>query len=270
MKIRAGFQIGYQCERDTAMLLVLNIHPSRRPDLLTEQVLSFDRPIEARDYIDGFGNACSRIIAPAGLTTISTQFEIYDNGQPDVLPEDAMQHDIKDLPNDVLVFLLGSRYCDTDRMADFAWETFSDTPLGWPRVKAILDFVHDHITFDYMKADSTRSAHEGFKGGTGVCRDFAHLAITLCRCMNIPARYCTGYLGDIGVPRDPNPMDFSAWFEVYLGGHWHTVDARHNTPRIGRILMATGRDATDVALSTAFGPALLTQFEVVTEEIPTP
>lgn len=268
MKIRAGFSITHECPQPTPMLLVLNIHPSRRVDLLTEQTLVFDRPIEAWGYIDGFGNACARIVAPAGLTTISTDFEIYDGGLPDVLPVDAVQHEIKDLPDEVLVFLLGSRYCDTDRMADFAWSTFQATPPGWQRVKAILDFVHNHIAFDYMQADSTRSAHDGFLGRAGVCRDFAHLAITLCRCMNIPARYCTGYLGDIGVPTDPNPMDFSAWFEVYLGGRWYTCDARHNTPRIGRILMATGRDATDVALTTSFGPNVLKGFEVTTYELP--
>ncbi|MDR6815703.1 transglutaminase-like putative cysteine protease [Neorhizobium sp. 2083] len=267
MKIRAGFRLVYECQHDTAMLLVLNIHPTRRADLLSEQVLSFDRPIDARGYLDSFGNACSRIVAPPGLTTISTEFEIYDDGLPDPVPQDAFQHDIKDLPDDVLVFLLGSRYCDTDRLADFAWKTFSSAPVGWPRVQAILDFVHKRIAFNYQNADPLRTAFGGYTDRTGVCRDFAHLAITLCRCMNIPARYCTGYLGDIGVPKDPNPMDFSAWFQVYLGGRWNTVDARHNTPRIGRILMATGRDATDVALSTAFGPAILSYFEVTTEEV---
>lgn len=165
------------------------------------------------------------------------------------------------------MFLLGSRYCDTDRLADVAWKNFSATPLGWPRVQAVVDFVHSHIVFNYEKADPLRTAYGGFTDRTGVCRDFAHLAITLCRCMNIPARYCTGYLGDIGVPTDPNPMDFSAWLEVYLSERWYTVDARHNTPRIGRILMATGRDATDIALSTAFGPAVLKRFEVVTKEL---
>lgn len=267
MKIRAGFHLAYECEQPTPMLLVLNIHPSRRADLLSEQVLSFDRPIEAWGYRDVFGNACSRIVAPAGLTTISTEFDIYDSGLPDPTPQNAFQHAIQDLPDDVLVFLLGSRYCDTDKLADFAWKTFSSTPLGWPRVQAILNFVHDSISFDYQKADATRTAFGGYTDKVGVCRDFAHLAITLCRCMNIPARYCTGYLGDIGVPADPNPMDFSAWFEVFLGGSWHTVDARHNRPRIGRILMATGRDATDVALSTAFGPAALKRFDITTVEL---
>ena len=186
MKIRAGFDIAYECENETAMLLVLNIHPDRRADLLTEQVLTFDRPIEAWGYLDIFGNACSRISAPPGLTTISTRFDIYDGGLPDPVPENAFQHDIKDLPDDVLVFLLGSRYCDTDRLADFAWKNFSATPLGWPRVQAIVDFVHSRIVFNYEKADPLRTAFGGFNDRTGVCRDFAHLAITLCRCMNIP------------------------------------------------------------------------------------
>ncbi|MDB5526752.1 MAG: transglutaminase-like protein [Rhizobium sp.] len=267
MKIHAGFTLGFECLQPTPMLLVLNIHPSRRIDLLTEQVLTFNQAIDAWNYTDSFGNACTRIVAPPGVTTVSSDFEIYDTGQPDIVPVDAVQHDIKDLPDEVLQFLLGSRYCDTDRMGDFAWQNFANTPLGWPRVQAILDFVHNHIDFDYQNADSHRTAHGGYTDRTGVCRDFSHLAITLCRCMNIPARYCTGYLGDIGVPAVPDPMDFSAWSEVYLGGHWHTIDARHNTPRIGRILMATGRDATDVALSTSFGSSTLVQFDVVTEEI---
>jgi transglutaminase-like putative cysteine protease len=267
MKIKAGFSIAYECPAATPMLLVLNIHPSRRIDLLTEQLLTFDRPVEKWDYNDTFGNACTRLVAPAGLTTISTDFVIYDTGEPDRITADAVQHPIQDLPDDALVFLLGSRYCDTDHLADFAWKTFSNTPPGWARVQAICTFVNNHITFDYMKADPSRTAFGGFNDRVGVCRDFAHLAITLCRCMNIPARYCTGYLGDIGVPADPEPMDFSAWFEVYLGGRWHTFDARHNVPRIGRILMAMGRDATDVALSTSFGAMRLAKFEVVTQEV---
>ena len=268
MKIRAGFTLGYECAQPTPMLLALNIHPSRRVDLLTDQVLNFDRPMQAWEYVDGFGNACTRIVAPPGLTTISTEFEIYDSGLPDVVDYNAVQHDIQTLPDDVLVFLLGSRYCDTDRLSDFAWSQFANTPLGWARVQAICDFVHNHIAFNYQNADSLRTAHGGFVDRTGVCRDFAHLAITLCRCMNIPARYCTGYLGDINVPPVPDPMDFSAWFEAYLSGRWYTFDARHNRPRVGRILMAVGRDATDVALSTSFGSSRLARFEVVTEEMP--
>ena len=269
MRIRAGYNLTYECPKPTPMLLVLEIHPSRRVDLLTEQAIGFDRPIEARGYIDSFGNACTRIEAPAGLTTISTTFEIYDSGKPDVVAPEAIQHDIKDLPDEVLTFLLGSRYCDTDRLGDFAWATFGNTRPGWPRVQAICDFVHTHIAFNYQNADALRTAHGGFTDRTGVCRDFAHLAITLCRCMNSPARYCTGYLGDIGIPPVPDPMDFSAWFQAYLGGHWFTFDARHNHPRIGRILMATGRDATDVALSTSFGSSSLAHFEVIAEEVGT-
>lgn len=251
------------------MLLVLNVHPSRRADILSgDDVPSFDPPLQAWGYTDGFGNICSRILAPAGRTTVRCDFEIYDTGLPDVVAPEAVQHEVKDLPDDVLVFLLGSRYCETDRLSDFAWANFGHTAPGWSRVQAICDFVHGHIAFNYANANSFRTAYGGFVDRTGVCRDFAHLAITLCRCMNIPARYATGYLGDIGVPAVPDPMDFSAWFQVYLGGHWHTFDARHNKPRIGRILMAVGRDATDVAISTSFGSSLLAQFEVVTEELP--
>ena len=267
MKIRAGFTLDYQCPQPTPMLLVLDVHPSRRPDLLTDATIRFDPPVEARGYIDGFGNACTRITAPAGTIQISSEFLVHDSGRPDMVAWDAVQHDIRDLPDDVLVFLLGSRYCDTDRLGDFAWANFSGTPPGWARVQAICDFVHNHIAFNYQNADALRTAHGGFTDKTGVCRDFAHLAITLCRCINIPARYCTGYLGDIGVPPVPDPMDFSAWFQVYLGGNWYTFDARHNKPRIGRILMATGRDATDVALSTSFGQSNLVRFEVVTDEV---
>lgn len=267
MKIRAGFTLGYDCPQPTPMLLVLKVHPSRRGDLISDDTLTFDPPVAAADYSDSFGNTCTRIVAPAGVTRISTDFEIRDSGEPDEVKQDAAQHAIMDLPEDVLVYLLGSRYCDTDRLADRAGALFNDTPPGWARVQAICDYVHRHLTFDYMKADPRRSAHDGYRERSGVCRDFAHLAITLCRCMNIPARYCTGYLGDIGVPPDENPMDFSAWFEAYLGGRWYTFDARHNTPRIGRILMARGRDATDVALATIFGPALIAGFEVVTEEV---
>jgi transglutaminase-like putative cysteine protease len=267
MQIKAGYALTYDCPQPTPMLLCLNIHPSRRGDLLTPQLLRFSPEVESWDYTDGFGNVCTRITAPPGRTTISTEFEIYDAGTPDHVPLDALQHDIRDLPDDVLVFLLGSRYCETDLLSNTAWSMFGHARAGWPRVQAILDYVHNHIHFDYQRADPARSAYGAYVEGIGVCRDFAHLALTLCRCLNIPARYCTGYLGDIGIPPMPGPMDFSGWFEVFLGGHWYTADARSNFPRIGRILMAIGRDATDVALSTQFGPATLTAFHVVTEEV---
>jgi transglutaminase-like putative cysteine protease len=269
MQIKAGYTLGFECPKPTPMLLVLNIHPSRRVDLLTPQVLTYSPQVQSRDYVDGFGNVCTRLVAPAGRLTVSTSFEIYDSGARDVVALDAAQHDIGDLPDDVLVFLLGSRYCETDRLSNIAWTLFEQTQPGWPRVQAILDWVHNHIRFDYQRSDPTRTAHGAYIEQVGVCRDYTHLAIAFCRCMNIPARYCTGYLGDIGNIPVPGPMDFSAWLQVYLGGHWYTVDARNNTPRIGRILMAMGRDATDVAISTQFGPATLVEFTVVTEEVPT-
>jgi transglutaminase-like putative cysteine protease len=241
MKIRAGFRIGYECAQPTPMLLCLNIHPSRRGDLLSEQILEFSPPIEAWGYTDGFGNACSRIVAPPGLMEISTRFDVYDSGLPDPVPENAVQHAIQDLPDNVLVYLLGSRYCDTDKLSDFAWQQFSGIEPGWPLVKAITDFTHNHIAFDYMRADVLRTAHGGYVDKAGVCRDYAHLAITLCRCMNIPARYCTGYLGDIGVPKDPAPMDFSAWFEVYLSGRWHMRPTLLSQPTLGRLCCASSR-----------------------------
>jgi transglutaminase-like putative cysteine protease len=208
------------------------------------------------------------VLAPPGLFRIRSDFTIHDSGAPDPVVPDAPQIPVQDLPAETLVFLLGSRYCDTDLMADTAWSLFKDTPLGWARVQAICDYVHSRLTFGYGHARPTRTAKEDFSEGRGVCRDFAHLAVTLCRCMNIPARYCTGYLGDIGVSAVDEPMDFSAWFEAYLGGRWYTLDARHNAPRIGRIVVARGRDATDVAISTSFGACRLAKFVVVTEEVP--
>jgi transglutaminase-like putative cysteine protease len=267
VQIRAGFDITYECPQPTPMLLVLSVHLSRKQDVIGPHQIRFDPPIAGREYCDGFGNICHRIVAPTGPLRIATQFIVSDPGTHDLVAPHAAQHAIEELPDDVLVYLLGSRYCETDRLAQLAWSLFSNTPEGWPRVQAICDYVHNHIEFGYHHADPTRSALGGHAEGRGVCRDFAHLAVTLCRCMNIPARYCTGYLGDIGIPPVAAPMDFCAWFEVYLGGHWHTFDARYNTPRIGRILMARGRDATDVALSTIFGPSALVGFNVVTDEV---
>jgi transglutaminase-like putative cysteine protease len=223
-------------------------------DVIGPHNIRFDPMIGAADYRDAFGNMITRIVAPAGRLTMSADFLVNDPGTLDAYVPEAAQHAVQDLPDEALVFLLGSRYCDTDRLSDTAWALFGGTPLGWARVQAICDYVHGRITFGYEHADPTRTAFGGHSERRGVCRDFAHLAVTLCRCMNIPARYCTGYLGDIGVPVLDVPGDFSAWFEVYLGGHWHTFDARHNRRRIGRILMARGRDATDVAIATTFGP----------------
>ena len=270
MRIRTGYEIAYECAQPTPMLLMLSLHPSRAGDQVEPREIAFDPPIRARDYRDGFGNVCTRILAPAGRIVISTETVVEDPGTPDPVVPDARQHAVEDLPDEAMVYLLGSRYCDTDRLSDTAWSLFGGAPKGWGRVQAICDYVHGHITFGYQHARSTRTAWDAYQERRGVCRDFAHLAVAFCRCMNIPARYCTGYLGDIGLPPVEDPMDFSAWFEAYLGGRWYTFDARHNVPRIGRVVMARGRDAVDVALTTSFGPTRLIHFEVRTDEVPGP
>ncbi|MFS8037014.1 transglutaminase-like domain-containing protein [Xanthobacter sp. AM11] len=266
MKIRAGYEISYDCPHPTPMILTLSVHPSRVADLESVDRVLFSPDLVANTYHDSFGNFCHVIQAPAGRLTMHTDFVIRDSGKPDEVAPGAVQHPLDELPVDVLLFLLGSRYCETDRLSNIAWSLFGHVPKGWPLVQAICDYVHGHITFNYADASPLRTAFDGYTQKRGVCRDFAHLAVTLCRCMNIPARYCTGYLGDFGVPVDVNPMDFSAWFEVFLGGRWYTFDARHNKPRIGRILMARGRDATDVAIVTSFGPSTLASFKVTTLE----
>ena len=270
MRIRAGYELAYDCPTPTPMVLCLSVHPSRQKDLVGRQDIQFSPNVEATDYLDGFGNVCTRILAPAGRVTISSAFEIEDSGRPDAVNWDAIQHPVEDLPSDVLVYLLGSRYCATDRLSETAWGLFGHVPAGWQRVQAIVDFTHDHVEFGYHHARSTKTAWDAHQEQQGVCRDFAHLAITLCRCMNIPARYTTGYLGDIGVPPVPSPMDFSAWFEVFLGDRWYTSDARHNVRRIGRIVMARGRDAGDVPITMCFGPSSLLRFDVVTDEVVDP
>ncbi len=266
MKIRAGYDIAFNCVQQVPILLLLSVHPSRQRDLLTEHVIRFSPDVEARDFRDAFGNICTRLVSPPGILEVRNEFLISDTGLPDEVNYQAEQWPVGDLPDEALIYLLGSRYCDTQKLLDHAWSMFGGIH-GWQRVQAICNYVHDRIEFGYHHARCDRTASEGHEERIGVCRDFAHLAVTLCRCMNIPARYCTGYLGDIGVPRDPAPMDFSAWFEVFLAGRWYTFDARHNHPRIGRIVVARGRDAADVAISTAFGSAALTRFNIITEEV---
>lgn len=270
MHIHLGYELIYACPQPTPMILTLNVHYSRVSDLVVADHLMSDPAVPISGYRDGFGNWCSRIVAPPGRIRLFTDAIIRDGGQPDRVLPDAVQHRIEDLPEETLVYLLGSRYCETDRLSETAWSLFGSVPLGWARVQAVCDFVHRHIVFGYEHARPTKTAMEVFDEGKGVCRDYAHLAITFCRCLNIPARYCTGYLGDIGVPPSADPMDFSAWFEVFLGGHWHTFDARNNTPRIGRVLIARGRDAADVAISSTFGPNTLTGFQVWTEQTDEP
>ncbi|PSO33402.1 transglutaminase family protein [Bradyrhizobium sp. MOS002] len=267
MRIRAGYDIAFNCFQEVPMVLMLTVHPSRKADLLTDHSMRISPNVLAKDYTDVFGNVCTRLVAPAGRIEIRTEFIIKDSGLPDAVAPNAPQVPLHELPDSALMYLLGSRYCDTQKLSDLAWSTFGHVDGGWQRVQAICDYVHDRIQFGYRFARSDRTASEGHQERIGVCRDFAHLAVALCRCVNIPARYCTGYLGDIGVPLDPAPMDFSAWFEAYIGGRWYTFDARHNHPRIGRIVIARGRDAADVAISTMFGPTELAHFSVLTEEI---
>jgi len=267
MRILTGFEIVYDCPAPVPMMLTLSVHPSRRDDLETPDWLRTDPPLDVRQYIDGFGNICSRVLAPAGRVTLSADFIIRDSGLIDEYAPEAQQIPVEDLPDEVVIFLLGSRYCETDRLTQAAWSLFENTPPGWARVQAICDYVHNHIVFNYANARPDKTAYDAWIEATGVCRDYAHLAVTFCRCMNIPARYCTGYMGDIGVPV-VDPMDFSAWFEVYLGGRWYTFDARNNMPRMARVLMARGRDAVDVAIANTFGAAYLVKFEVTSIEAP--
>lgn len=267
MLIRIGYEIAFDVPAPAPMVLVLDTRPEWDSKRKRLGKLRVEPEVPVEHYVDSFGNRCSRLIAPKGRITFWDDAVVEDSGEPDEQAPDAIQHRIEDLPSDVLTFLLASRYCEVDQLSDIAWSLFGQTPEGWGRVKTICDWVHNHVEFGYQYARPTKTAWDVFKEKQGVCRDFTHLALTFCRCMNIPARYATGYLGDIGVPLSPNPMDFSGWFEVYLGGRWYTFDARHNVPRIGRIVMARGRDAVDVALTTSFGSAPLVKFVVWTDEV---
>lgn len=240
MQIRVGYELIYECPQPTPMVLMVSIHHTRASDLAVPDRLIANPSVPITSYRDAFDNWCSRIVAPKGQLQLSANAVVNDRGKPDVIALSDYQHAVQDLPDDCLLFLLGSRYCETDRLTDVAWGLFGQAPTGARRVQAICDYVHRHITFGYEHARSTRTAWDAFNEGKGVCRDYAHLAIAFCRCMNIPARYCTGYLGDMGMPPPYGPMDFAAWFEAYVDGHWHTFDPRNNVPRIGRVLIARG------------------------------
>lgn len=267
MQIKLGYELCYSLPKPTPMILMLNVHYSRAADLVAPDHAMTSPSLPLQGFRDVFGNWCIRLVAPAGPLRIFSESLINDAGTPELANLDAAQWPVETLPAETLPFLLGSRYCETDRLTEVAWRLFEQVPPGWGRVQAICDFVHRHITFGYEHASSTKTAWEVFNQPRGVCRDFAHLALTFCRCMNIPARYCTGYLGDIGVPRSAAPMDFAGWFEAYLGGTWHTFDPRNNARRIGRVLIAQGRDAADVPITTTFGPNELSTFRVITEEV---
>lgn len=267
MQIRVGYELTYEFPKPTPLILALNIHYSRASDLVRPDYLVTSPSVPISSYRDGFGNWCTRLVAPQGRFMLSTDAIVNDSGLVEQSHFNAWQHEVQDLPEETLVFLLGSRYCETDHLVELAWSLFANTPPGWPRVQAICQFVHDQVSFGYEYASRTKTALQVYHQRQGVCRDFAHLAIALCRCMNIPARYCTGYLGDIGLPPPYAPMDFAGWFEAYLSGGWHTFDPRNNAPRIGRILLARGRDAADVAISTAFGENQLVSFKVWTDQV---
>jgi transglutaminase-like putative cysteine protease len=266
MKIRVGFEMIYQCPQPTPMIFNVNVHFTRVPDLVGREEFTVDPPVPVTAYRDVFGNWCTRLVAPTGSMRISANAIVNDVGTPEASFPEAKQLAVEDLPDNTLLYLLGSRYCETDRLSELAWELFGSAPTGWGRVQAICDFVHNHITFGYQHARMTRSAFEAYYDKTGVCRDYAHLAIAFCRCMNIPTRYCTGYLGDMGTEPPYGTMDFAAWIEVFLDGRWHAFDPRNNIPRIGRVLIARGRDASDVAINSTFGPNQLESFRVWTEE----
>jgi transglutaminase-like putative cysteine protease len=267
MLIRLGYELSYRFPQPTPVILVLGVHYTRVSDLIRPDHMLTQPTMPIAVYRDPFGNWCSRLVAPAGAVKITADALIHDTGMPDPVVPWAQQHAVSALPEDTLTFLLGSRYCETDRLSEIAWSLFGQAPTGWARVQTICDFVNRHIEFDYLHARPTKTAWEVFNEKKGVCRDFAHLAVTLCRCMNIPARYCTGYLGDMGLPPPYSPMDFAGWFEAYLSGAWHTFDPRNNVPRIGRVLIARGRDAADVAITTTFGPNTLEGFRVWTDEV---
>jgi transglutaminase-like putative cysteine protease len=267
--IRIGYALGYEFAQATPMIATLNVHYSRVSDLIGPDTMVLTPSVPCTAYRDSFGNWCTRLLAPAGTFLLSADTVVRDSGLPDPMPDgDEQQHPVEQLPDETLIFLLPSRYCESDRLAEVAWALFGDVPAGWPRVQAINEWVHQHITFGYEWARPTKTAWEAFEERQGVCRDFAHLGVALCRAINIPARYCTGYLPDIGVPATASPMDFSGWFEVFLSGTWWTVDPRNLRPRVGRTLIARGRDAADVAITTTFGPSVLRRFEVWADEVP--
>jgi transglutaminase-like putative cysteine protease len=267
MKIRVGYELIYDFPQPTPMIVALGVHYSRASDVVVPDHLTTDPAVPVSPYRDGFGNWCSRFVAPTGPFRLTADGTVRDSGVPDMVVPSAQQQAVEELPDETIVFLLGSRYCETDRLSEIAWGLFGNAPLGWGRVQAICDFVHNHIQFGYEHARATKTAWEAYQERRGVCRDYAHLAIAFCRCMNIPARYCTGYLGDIGMPPPYGPMDFAGWFEAYLGGRWYTFDPRNNIPRIGRILIARGRDAADVPITHTFGPNTLVSFKVWTDEV---
>ena len=267
MEIRYGFDVALQLAQPTTIITMMDVHSDVRCGVGEESELKVTPAIPTERFVDENGNIVRRLSAPAGVTAFRLDGVFRSDGRSDAVDAAAGAAPVSGLPPETLPFLRPSRYCETDLLSEFAWANFGSVNGGLAKVQAICDFVHQRLRFSYPEARPTRTANEALAEGVGVCRDFSHLAVTLCRCLNIPARYCNGYLGDIGVPPGPAPMDFNAWFEAFLGDRWFTFDARHNRPRIGRILIARGRDAADIPMITTFGSHRLTRFTVVTEEI---
>jgi transglutaminase-like putative cysteine protease len=266
MLIRYGYDFTLYCDQPTPVVTMVSARPERAADIIQPEHHTRSPDVPEQVYLDSFGNICRRFTAPAGETRLHGVGVMHDSGALDRVYPDAQEHAVADLPDEALMYLLSSRYCEVDRLSQIAWNMFGHLAPGWGRVQAICDYVHGHIRFNYQDARNTRTAFDAWQEGRGVCRDFAHLAITLCRCMNIPTRYVNGQLGDFGVPVN-GPMDYAAWMEVYLGGRWHTFDPRNNMRRIGRIVIAYGRDAVDVPMITSFGPHSLRNFTVITDEV---
>ena len=267
MLIRYGYHLEFFCPQPVMMVCLLDTHADHTRQVRWQGPFESSVPLNSELYTDAYGNEVRRFMAPVGALTISRDQVFECDGRTDPIVMDAKEVALNEVPSRYLVYLLGSRYCETDKLSNIAWNLFGNVTPGWQRVQAICDFVHNHLTFGYQYARATRTAYEAYEERLGVCRDFAHLAVALCRCMNIPTRYANGFLGDIGVPLDPAPMDYNAWFEVYLDHKWFIFDARHNVPRIGRITVSRGRDATDIPLATSFGPHFLNVFRIWTDEV---
>jgi transglutaminase-like putative cysteine protease len=248
-----------------AVFLVRPRHDGDRK--LGREQWSVDPQTWHHDYVDVYGNGCRRLTLPVGTTTVTYDAEVQTPEAADPIGHDAVQHAAEDLPDDVLMYTLPSRFCLSDVLGDRAWELFAGTAPGWERAQAISDFVHEHLAFAYGSSSPTYTSLDAYDNRTGVCRDYAHLGITFCRAMNIPARYAFGYLPDINVPPPESPQDFCAWYEVYLGDRWWTFDPRNNQRRQGRAVIARGRDALDVAMVTTFGSAILDSMVVRADEV---
>ena len=266
MQVKIGCQFSF--DSPVPIPLVLQVQP--RPDgghRLLQETWSLQPEAECHEYLDGFGNRCLRFTAPTGPLRFRYEAQAEISPEPDPIVSHATQVPIEGLPDETMVFTLPSRYILSDLLSNAAWDLFGQVPAGWGRIQAVCDWIHEHVEFRTASTTPVTTALDVFLQRYGVCRDFAHMGVTMCRALNVPARYVFGYLPDIGIEPPDIPMDFHSWFEAYLEGGWYTFDARHNTPRIGRVPIGRGRDAVDVAIVTQFGPARLTGMEVWADEL---